>query len=214
MQIATSADALGRATYNALRYPGKTAPWDMALVVVMDKGVSFLTTDSYALSWSLCRAEHAHVLAVNGVSFKITRADMELLEARCRAGKRERVTLDFLLEDREIWYRGEDPEKDLCMSDVFEDGIEPNSWDEINLSMFRDLIAERKEDPSTRQVLLAPKYLQKIGMLKGDKNQGACISIGAPDEPVTVTFGEDFGVIIEPIDIERHKAALGEGAVW
>lgn len=213
MQITTSADALSRATYNALLYCPKRPPWGTALVLVASDRVSLLTCDGYALAWAECPCETSKD-TVDGVAYKLTRSDLEALEARCRAGKKERVVLDFSIEDCEIWYRGEDEENDLCMEDVFEDGIDVSSWDEINLDVFRGLVSVREADPQARRVLLAPEYIRKIGQLKKDKNQGADFWISEEDDPVLVKIGEGFRLIIQPIDRERHKLALGEEATW
>lgn len=213
MHIATSADALARACYNALKYAGKTDPWAMAMAIIETGCVSYLTTDGYALAWASCPADTPDITAP-GVAFKVSRSDLEALELRCREGKKERVALEFDLDKHVIWYRGEDSDKDLCVNDIFEDGIEPESWDEINLTVFRELIAERALDPQARRVLLAPPYLQKIGQLKRDKDQGADIWTSGEIDPVLIKVGDGFRLAIQPIDPERHRTALGEGATW
>jgi hypothetical protein len=213
MQIMTSADALARACYNALLYCPKREPWAFALVLVTRGGVSLLTTDGYALARAECPALTPEDMA-SGVAFKIERADLEALETRARSGKKERLSLEFNMKTREIWYRGEDEEDDICMQDVFDESLEENSWDEINLDVFRELISAREVDPQTRRVILAPEYIRKIGQLKKDKNQGADFAFSGELDPALIKVGEGFWLIIQPIDRERHRAALGEEATW
>jgi hypothetical protein len=215
MNIATSADALARAAYNALRLCPKTGLWAFAWLVVTSSRVTIITTDSYALSYSHLPLERPkHLLTVDGVAFKVTHEDLTALEVRCREGKKEGVSLEFDMSKHEIWYRGEDDEKDLCMDDIFEDGIADDSWDEIKLSVFRDLLAERADDPQARKVLLSTKYLQKLSMVKKEKDQGAHLYFSGEDDTVLAKIGEHYQMLIEPIDPKRHQAALGEEATW
>lgn len=213
MNITTSADALARGTYNALLYAPKRPPLDMALVVVERERVTYLTSDGYALAASSHDAETPERL-VPGYTVKVSREDLVALEARARAGKTEVVRLDFLPREKEIWYRGEFPENDLRMDDIFEDGIIEDSRDEINLTLFRKLIKERESDTETRRVILNRNYLRKLGQVKADKDSGADVCITLPDEPVLIKVGPHMQVIVEPIDRDRHAAALGEDAVW
>lgn len=213
MNIATSADALSRATYNALLYAPKRPPLDSCLLVAELGRVTYLTFDGYALSAASHHAETPEDL-VPGFTVKISREDLVELEARSRAGKKESVTLEFLADEKEIWYRGEFPENDLCMQDIFDDGIGEVSRDEINLVLFRDLIKERERDEETRRVILNRNYLRKLGQAKADKDQGADLCIALPDEPVLIKVGPELQIIVQPIDRERHAAALGEEAVW
>lgn len=214
MQITTSADALARATYNALLYCPKTPPWDACLIVLTPEGVSYLTSDSYSLAWSTCPAELDG--AVTWSAIKIAREDLAALEKRAREGKKETVRLDF--EPGELFaYRGENPDEDIELADLFEDSDIPDeedSRDENILAVFRELISERETDPSTRRVMVATDYVRKLGQLKKGKHQGADFCFGEEDDPVLVKVGEGFRLIVEPIDRERHRLALGEGATW
>jgi hypothetical protein len=215
MNIATSADALARAAYNALLYTMKVPPWDMCLLVVEPGRVSYLTSDSYCLSW----AEHPAETPANvtqGVAFKVSREHLAALEKRSRAGRGERVTLEFNLIDQAIWYRGEDPEEDLRMDDIFDDGMldGEDTWDANILVAFREMISERETDSSARQVMVATRYLHAVGRLKKEKDQGADLWISGENDPVLVKVGPGHRLMIQPIDRERHKAALGDGATW
>lgn len=214
MQIVTSADAQARATYNALLYCGKAPPFDAVWIVVELGRVSYLTSDGYALAWSQAEATTPDVID-DGVAFKLSREDLEALEKRSREGKKERVYLEFWVDECEIWYRGEDPAADMRMTDIFEDGTDEDSWDEINLVAFREIISQRELDLQARRVLLKPEYVRKLGQLKRDKDQGADFWIGEEEnDPVLVKVGDGFRLAVQPIDHERHEAALGEGAIW
>lgn len=213
MNITTSADALSRATYNALLYAPKRPPLDSCMLVVESGRVTHLTTDGYALAACTHDAETPDRL-VPGFTVKISRDDLVALEARARAGGKESVTLEFLVEEREVWYRGEDEEKDLRMDDIFESDTMGESRDEANLTFFRDLIKERQGDLAARRIILNRNYLRKLGQAKADKDVGADVCIALPDEPVLIKVGPHMQVIVQPIDRERHAAALGEDAVW
>lgn len=214
MHIITSADAIARASYNALLYCPKTPPWDMCLLIITPGRVSYLTSDSYSLSWATHEATTPDLHA-DEVTFKLSRDDLVELEKRAREGKKERVVIDFDMASQQIWYQGEDHTKDLRMTDMFIDGIAWDSWDEINLATFREIISTRELDPLARRVLLAPEYLRKLGQLKRDKNQSADLWFGAEEsDTVLIKVGDGFRLAIEPIDHERHRKALGEEATW
>lgn len=212
MNIVTDASTLARATFNALLFCPKEEPWAICYIHVTEGCVSYLTSDGYALAWATHEAE-TFGLRADEVTFKISRDDLANLEKRSREGKNERVQLEFSMDDREIWYLGEESEKNFCMSDTFEDGP-GNSWDEINLLSFREIISEREVDPLARKVLLKPEYLQKVGRTKRDKNTAADIWISLESDTVLIKVGDGTRLAIEPIDHERHKKALGEGATW
>lgn len=216
MNISTSADALSKATYNALLYCPKEPPWCFCYIVPTPEGVTLLTSDSYSLAWSICRVEMPEA-SVPYAAIKIDHDALKELEERARKGKKENVVLEFSV-GKSLTYRGEDSSQDMTWPDIFVDADcedDDGSWDETMLDVFRETISERETDPTTQRVLLAPRYLQKLGRVKkNDKDQGADFWFSEPDESVLVKVGDDFRVAIEPIVHERHRAALGEGATW
>lgn len=187
------------------------------MVILESQGVTFFTSNNYCLSWALAPSEMPE--AVTYATIKLSREDLVAFEERARKGPKEIVHLDFD-PGSGISYQGEDSEQDMLWDDIFEDSDIPddeefNSRDENMLAVFREIISERETDPATRQVALATEYIRKLGQVKKeDKNQCADLWFAEEDDAVLVKVGAHFMVAIEPIDHERHRAALGEGATW
>lgn len=215
MLITTSADVLSRACYNALRYCPKAGKFAMCMIVPTPEGVSIVTSDSYALSWAIFPGELPETV-VHYAAIKLSYESLTQLEERSRKGKKEGVQLSFE-PGNFLEYRGEDGGNDMQWTDVFADSMfdEETSWDERVLQEFREIIMERLEDPESRRVVLAPKYVQKLGQLKKeDPNVGADFLFGGEDDDVLIRVGQFFRVAIHPIVPVRHRAALGEEALW
>lgn len=217
MLITTSADALARTTWNALKYCPKTPPWDVCYVTTEPDGVSFVTSNSYDLSWSICPADLPEGWT-GEATVKITRTALEEIEGRAKKGKKRPVVLSFEAGEC-IEYRGEDAKDDCRWDDIFEDSEFPDnetfSRDEKILAQFREVISERRNDPDSRRVLLNTESLRKLGMLKkSSPQQGVELWFAGRDDTVLAKVGEHFMLAIEPVDPERHKAALGEEATW
>lgn len=214
VKLITDADALSRAAYNGLLYCPKDPLWGMCMMISDPESVSIITTDGYSLAWARCPVRAPD--GTPGGSIKLTRDALADLEGRTRKDKRAEIHLDFR-PGRGLEYRGEDPEDDVLWPDVFEDSLldEPDTLDEYLLDTFKDLIDERLRDRRTQRVIVAPKYLRKLGQLKKvNKDQGADFLFAGEEEEVLIQVGPEFRLVVQPIEPERHAAAIGEGATW
>jgi hypothetical protein len=211
MILTTSADAVAKATFNALLFSPKKEPWDMAQIHLGVEGVSWLTSDSYAL----CQSDLAGSWDTDdpkGV-MKISREALAIIEERARKDKKERVQLYFRL-GLDMEYRGENPDNNLVFPELYVEGEIKRSWDDINVDVFSELLSERNEDAPLGRVLIARDYLGKLRQVKADKDVGADFWPFGPDEPILIKVGPDVKIVIEPIEYERHETALGEDVTW
>lgn len=210
--IKTTASLLARAVFNALLFATKSPPWDMAMIAVNPLyGVIFLTSDEYALSWSPVEEATVAPEGAAGV-VKVSRVDLVILEERARKDKADLVVLE-VTPGQGVEYRGVDEEVNLFFPDVYLEGEYARSWDDRTLDVMHELVEERRVATDTRRVILSTDYLGKARQLKKDKNIGADIWIGKPDEPVLIKAGATR-IIIEPIDQARHEEAFGEDVTW
>lgn len=185
----------------------------MALVSVsFTDGVSFLTSDSYALCWAPLQG--AVITPADGWgTVKISRTDLDALEERARKDKTETIDL-VLTPGVGIEYRGLDQEADVLYSDHYQGGDGgADTWDDVSLDAFHELIAAYTEESDSSRLLIDPAYLNKISRLKKDKGVGADVWWTAPNDPVLIKLG-GTKVIVQPIDRERHAAAFGEDVLW
>lgn len=213
MVITTTASAVARAAYNALLYSSKAPPWDAAMFDVHpDHGVSFLTSDGYALCSS--PVEDAKASPFGGYRcVKITRVDLVAMEARARADKKEGIQLE-IEQGKGITYLGPVKEEDILFEDIYVEGEEGDSWDDVTHRIFIDLIEQRSSDPDARAVMLGREYLRKLGQIKADKNVAADIWFGPSNEPALIRVGRTQ-LVIQTIDRQEHADYFeGQEVKW
>jgi len=211
MKATIEAKDLVRALDNALLFCPKKDPWDHALYTFHRDRVTIITSDSYATHRETCPA---------GVdpppdypeSGKASRAGLEAILRRAKASPGE-VTLTYI-SGVSLTYRDHLEGEDLEAPDLYQDADIGDSWDDINLSAFQELLDDRKEDHrETHRFMVDTNYLGKLRQLRAKPGIAADVWVFG-DAPIFARKGPWSETVIQPIDRERHATKNGDGVLW
>lgn len=208
MEVTLSASALVKSVYNALLWCPKKEPWNIGYVTITTGRVTILTTDSYAVAEVMTPVESHQGDPFRVV--KITRDDLKALEDR--AGKAKGLIVLRITESGLI-YSDENEGEDLEFEDLYEEGFDEESWDDINIVTLSEILQDRMEQPEGHKFMTKREYWRKISMTKVD-NPDVCADIWVDhEEPVLIQVGR-ARIAINTIDRSQNAKALGEDNQW
>jgi hypothetical protein len=210
MEVHLKASELVRASYNALLWVGKSAPWDVAYVVLLPEFVTIVTSDSYAVT----EAE-ATVESHQGTHSRLVRISSDALKVIEKRARDTKGLISLKATNDALIYADEKAGEDLEFPDEFEESEydEEESWDEINIRAFSDLLRERMEATDTHVFMVNPAYLRKFSMTKKDHPDDCADVWARGSDPILVKIGKTR-TALQTIDRERNAEALGEDKQW